>query len=75
MKVRKTLAESFFSLSILVFIRIALVQFYEKMIANNIYKIGGVVVFLFLLVSMHILLMRITKLDIGGVSNEQTQER
>ena len=60
-----------FSLVILVVLRFALSQFYKYLIKQLFYQIGIGVIFAFLLVTVHMLLLKISNVEIRGWNNEQ----
>lgn len=60
-----------FSLVILVALRFVLGQFYESIISQLIFQISIGAVFIFIVISLDILIKKITKLEIRGWTNEE----
>lgn len=59
------------SLAILVALRFALSQFFERIRQTIVYQVAVVVIVLFVLMSVYVLLMRVSRLDLEGWKDEE----
>ena len=55
-----------FSLAILVFLRFALSQFFDKITSQFFYLIGIASIFIYVLITIHLLISKMTTLEING---------